>query len=152
MNRIRLAFGIILLFTAPTLYADDIQDAGAALVISYAQHRDNYDAESFANLFTEDGVLIIGNNRWEGRDAIRARIEALDSRTTIRHHMSSIRITQIDDNHASGVSYAVIYSSPPGSNEISGPALIGDYVDQYVRTEAGWKISHRELKSIFNYR
>lgn len=151
MDRLRLALGLILLFAAPTGYADEIHDACSALVISYAQYRDNYDAVSFAELFTEDGVLIIGANRWNGRDAIRARIESLDSRTTIRHHMSSIRITRIDEDHATGVSYAVIYSAPPGSNEISGPALIGDYVDQYVRTEDGWKISHRELKSIFNY-
>lgn len=151
MKQLRALLSIAALATMPAVFADEITDACAALVISYAQHRDNYEANAFANLFTENGTLIIGNDRWEGRDEIRARIEALNSDITIRHHMSSIRITHIDENHASGVSYAVIYSSPPGTNEISGPSFIGDYLDQYVKTDEGWKISRRELISVFNY-
>ncbi|GAB5498326.1 MAG: hypothetical protein PsegKO_06370 [Pseudohongiellaceae bacterium] len=145
MKKLHTVLLVISLCIAPLSHADDVRDACSALVIDYAQYRDQFDAESFANLFTEDGILIIGESRWEGRDAIRARIEALDSSTTIRHHMSSIRITQQDAHHATGVSYAVIYSSPAGSNAISGPALIGDYIDRYVLTEDGWRISHREL-------
>jgi len=147
MKTMQAVFFIISLCIAPFSHADDVRDACSALVIDYAQYRDQFDAEAFANLFTEDGILIIGDSRWEGRDAIRARIEALDSRTTIRHHMSSIRITQQDAFNATGVSYAVIYSSPASnsSNEISGPALIGDYIDRYVLTAEGWRISRREL-------
>lgn len=66
--------------------------------------------------------------------------------------MSSIRINPIDADHATGVSYAVIYSAPSGSHEITGPALIADYIDRYVRTEDGRKIAHRELKTTFSQR
>ncbi len=143
---------LILMFLSPLAFAEDAKTACIALVVDYAHHRDNFNAESFANLFTEDGILIIGENRWEGRAAIQARIEALDNRATIRHHMSSIRISPIDADHATGISYVVIYRAPQGSPEITGPLMIGDYVDRYVRTEDGWKIVHRELLTTFNQR
>lgn len=145
-------FLVTLFFSAQTFAADNVSTDCAELVIDYAHYRDNFNANAFAELFTEDGVLVIGENRWEGRDAIRARIEALDNGTTIRHHMSSIRISPIDADHATGVSYVVIYSAPAGGNEITGPSLIGDYIDSYVRTEDGWKIAHRELKTTFSQR
>ncbi len=150
MNVTRRALLLITIFFSAQTLADNVWTACTALVIDYAHHRDNFNANAFADLFTEDGVLIIGESRWVGRDAIRARIEALDNRTTIRHYMSSIRINPIDVDHATGVSYAVIYSAPSGSTEITGPALIGDYIDRYVRTEDGWKIAHRELKTTFS--
>lgn len=152
MNVIRQALFLITLFFSVQTLADSVSTDCADLVIDYAHYRDNFNANAFAELFTEDGVLIIGENRWEGRDAIRARIEALDNGTTIRHHMSSIRISPVDADHATGVSYVVIYSAPAGSNEITGPSLIGDYIDSYVRTEDGWKIAHRELKTTFSQR
>lgn len=152
MNVTRPALFLLVMFFSAQTLADSVSTDCADLVIDYAHYRDSFNANEFANLFTEDGVLVIGENRWEGRDAIRARIEALDNGTTIRHHMSSIRISPIDADHATGVSYVVIYSAPSGTNEITGPSLIGDYIDSYVRTEDGWKIAHRELKTTFSQR
>jgi uncharacterized protein (TIGR02246 family) len=152
MRSFALSFILTLIALSPSAYAEDASTACTALVLDYAHHRDNFNAESFANLFTEDGILIIGEDRWEGRAAIQARIDALDSSATIRHYMSSIRISPIDADHATGVSYVVIYRTPQGSTEITGPALIGDYIDRYIRTEDGWKIAHRELLTTFNQR
>ena len=141
-----LSFALI-----PAAYAGDVYRDCINLVTDYAYHRDRYDAAEFSNLFTEDASLSVGSQTWEGRSNIRARIEGLDKSGSIRHLMSTIRIEPIDELHASGVSYATIYTSAAGSNSTEGFAIIGEYHDNFVLTDDGWKISKRELKSVFSY-
>lgn len=135
----------------PAAYAGDVYRDCINLVTDYAYHRDRFDATEFSNLFTEDASLSVGSQTWEGRSNIRARIEGLDKSGSIRHLMSTIRIEPIDELHASGVSYATIYTSSAGSNSTEGFAIIGEYHDNFVLTDDGWKISKRELKSVFSY-
>ncbi|GJM14472.1 MAG: hypothetical protein DHS20C12_28750 [Pseudohongiella sp.] len=141
-----LYFGII-----PASQAADIYRECSNLVIDYAYFRDRYDAQGFSNIFTEDAKLNVLGQTWEGREGIRQRIEGLDKSGTIRHLMTTIRIEQIDETHAKGVSYATIYTSDAGSNSTEGFALIGEYHDDFVLTDEGWKISYRELKPVFSY-
>lgn len=143
-----LALGVGLI---PASYAGDVYRDCINLVTDYAYYRDRFDAAGFSSLFTDDASLSVGSQTWVGRDDIRARIEGLDSSTTIRHLMSTIRIEPIDEHHATGVSYATIYSVPAGSNAVEGFAVIGEYHDSFVLTESGWKISKRELKTVFSY-
>jgi SnoaL-like domain len=141
-----LCFGL-----APASYAADVYRDCSNLVTDYAYYRDRFDAAGFSNIFTEDASLTVGNQTWVGRDNIRARIEGLDKSGSIRHLMSTIRIEPIDELHASGVSYATIYTAVAGSNSTEGFAIIGEYHDDFVLTDDGWKISKRELKSVFSY-
>ena len=141
-----LSFALI-----PAAHAGDVYRDCINLVTDYAYHRDRFDAAEFSNLFTEDASLSVGSQTWEGRSNIRARIEGLDKSGSIRHLMSTIRIEPIDELHASGVSYATIYTSAAGSNSTEGFAIIGEYHDNFVLTDDGWKISKRELKSVFSY-
>lgn len=143
---VSLSFGLI-----PAAYAGDVYRDCINLVTDYAYHRDRFDAAEFSNLFTEDASLSVGNQTWEGRSNIRARIEGLDKSGSIRHLMSTIRIEPIDELHARGVSYATIYTAAAGSNSTEGFAIIGEYHDRFVLTDDGWKISNRELKSVFSY-
>lgn len=121
------------------------------LVTDYAYFRDRFDAEGFSNLFTEGATLTVVGQTWSGRGEIRKRIEGMDSSTTIRHLMSTIRIVPVDADHATGVSYATIYSTPGGNNTVEGFAIMGEYHDEFVRTAQGWKIQTRVLHSVFNY-
>jgi hypothetical protein len=141
-----LSFGLI-----PAAFAGDVYRDCINLVTDYAYHRDRYDAVAFSNLFTEDASLKVGNGSWDGRSNIRARIEGLDSSGSIRHLMSTIRIEPIDELHASGVSYATIYTASAGSSSTEGFAIIGEYHDNFTLTDDGWRISKRELKSVFSY-
>ena len=59
--------------------------------------------------------------------------------------MSTIHIVPVDSDHATGVSYATIYSAPAGESSVSSFALMGEYHDEFVRTAEGWKISKRVL-------
>ncbi len=135
----------------PASYAGDVYRDCINLVTDYAYYRDRFDAVGFSSLFTEDASLTVVGQTWVGRDQIRSRIEGLDNSGKIRHLMSTIRIEPIDERHASGVSYATIYSAPAGSNSVEGFAIMGEYHDSFVLTDDGWRISKRELKSVFSY-
>ena len=135
----------------PASYAEDVYRDCINLVTDYAFHRDRYDAESFSNLFTEDASLTVGNQSWRGRINIRQRIEGLDSGTTIRHLMSTIRIEPVDELHATGVSYATIYTAADAGSTTEGFAIIGEYHDEFVLTEMGWRIQTRVLHPVFSY-
>jgi len=143
---------ICLCFTlVPASYAEDVYRDCINLVTDYAYYRDRFDAAGFSNLFTEDATLTVGSNTWLGRSDIRKRIEGLNNNSSILHLMSTIRIVPVDELHATGVSYATIYSAPEGSNTVEGFAIIGEYHDDFVRTEDGWKIQKRVLHSVFSY-
>ena len=134
-----------------SLASDEVFLACRNLVIDYAFHRDRFNAKEFANLFTEDAELTVLNQTWVGRGEIEQRIEALKTGSTIRHEMSTVRIVPLDDDHASGVSYATIYSAPAGVTTVSNFALMGEYHDEFVRTDQGWKISKRVLIQKYSY-
>ena len=150
LKRLTLALALCIGFI-PASQASDVYRDCINLVTEYAYYRDRFDAVGFSELFTDDASLSVGNQTWTGRDQIRARIEGLDSSAKIRHLMSTIRIEPIDELHATGVSYATIYTGSAGSNSVEGFAVIGEYHDSFVLTENGWRISSRELKSIFSY-
>lgn len=144
-NKIMLTMVLGLLCQSQSLAEENVFWACSNLVTDYAYYRDQFNAEQFANLFTEDASLTVVNQTWNGRAEIRQRIEDLKTGSTIRHEMSTIRIVPVDDDHATGVSYATIYAAPAGVNTVSGFALMGEYHDEFVRTNDGWKISKREL-------
>ena len=146
-----LLIAALMFSTSPASFgADDVYWACSNLVTDYAYHRDQFNAKEFANLFTEDASLTVVNQTWEGRNEIEKRIEGLKTGSTIRHEMSTIRIVPIDADHATGVSYATIYSAPAGETTVKGFALMGEYHDEFVRTPEGWKFSKRVLFSKYS--
>lgn len=150
INKIIIALMAGLLCQSQSIAEEDVFWACSNLVTDYAYHRDQFNAEQFANLFTEDASLTVVNQTWNGRMEIKQRIEDLKTGSTIRHEMSTIRIVPVDADHATGVSYATIYAAPAGVNTVSGFALMGEYHDEFVRTDEGWKFSKRELISKYS--
>ncbi len=138
---------VTLLFSAvSSSFADEeMYRACTNLVVAYAYHRDQFNADEFSNLFTENAALTVVGQTWVGRTDIRQRIEGLKTGSTIRHEMSTIRIVPIDADHATGISYVTIYSAPVGETSVSGFSLMGEYHDDFVRTAEGWRISKRIL-------
>ena len=130
--------------------AEDVYRACSNLVADYAYHRDQFNAVEFSNLFTENASLTVVSQTWVGRSNIEQRIEGLKTGSSIRHEMSTIRIVPIDDDNATGVSYATIYAAPAGEASVSGFVLMGEYHDEFVRAAEGWKISKRVLVSKYS--
>ena len=149
IKRLIAACALLMTLMPAANAAEDVYRACTNLVYGYAYHRDNFNAEEFSNLFTPDASLTVLGSTWVGREDIRARIDGIRNGNTGRHEMSTIFITPIDDTHATGISYATIYSAPPGVNSVSGPALIGEYHDEFELTSEGWKIAKRVLTRRF---
>jgi len=124
------------------------------LVMDYAVFRDRVDVEGYTGLFGVDGSLTLRGETFKGQEAIRARISEAINGPRTRHLMSTIHITPLDENRAIGVSYVTIYSAPQSNSEsepamVQGFTAIGDYVDEFVRAGAGWRISKRTLEIQF---
>ena len=135
-------------------WQQDTIAACTALVLDYAVFRDQGDVEGYVELFSPDASLTILGPTIRGQEAIRARIGDAVNGQRSRHLMSTIRITPVDENRATGVSYATIYTGPRPDSEsvpisVPGFTAIGDYVDEFVRTDAGWRISKRTLEIQF---
>ena len=126
--------------------------ACTALVMDYAYYRDRYDAAPYADLFAEDAVLTVLGVDYEGRAAIKARMLDASDKPPSRHHMTTIKITPVDDSTATGVSYVTVYSAPASAERpaaVNAFTTMGEYHDTFTRTDDGWKILRREYKPAF---
>jgi len=148
---VRALIALSMLCVAGPLYAGEVEDACTDLVLDYAYYRDRPDAEAFADVFADDAVLVVLGQEFVGREAIAARLRNAGSGPVYRHMMSTIRITPVGDDKASGVSYVAVYSASAGDlpRPLGQPLAIGEYHDQFARTPAGWKIQRREFVSVF---
>jgi len=121
----------------------------------YAIYRDHLDADGFANTFSQDGTLVLGSGSAIGRDAIRENITSRPS-PGIAHMivLTTIKITPIDENSATGISYAIVLNGdrPVAAGDppirMNGITSAVEYHTEFVLTDDGWKISRLELKSI----
>ncbi len=118
-----------------------------------AIYRDQPDAERYSNLFVEDGVIVIGSNATEGRDAIAERVRTSDPSELDRHLTGSIVVDIDDSGSITAKSYALIYEGvtpeSPGSVRAT-EYLMADYDDQMVMTDTGCKFVRRQVTMIFS--
>ncbi len=125
------------------------------LVLDYALLRDQGDVEGYTALFSETASLTLRGKTITGTTAIRQRIGEARNGPMTRHLMSTIRITPIDANRATGISYATIYAAArpdSGPAVVPGFTVIGNYVDEFVRTAQGWRIQSRVLEEAFLFK
>ena len=153
---------VLLTAASPSLAQLDAESSSAIaiacerLLADYAIYRDHLDADGFANTFSEDGVLVLGSGTYQGRPAIRQNIT---SRPTpgVAHmlHMTSVKITPVDETKATGIAYAVVLNGDrpvnPGDAPIQMQGITSavEYHTEFILTDDGWKISRLELKSVF---
>ena len=132
----------------------DIQRACEALSIAYARAVDFRDYDEFVSLFTEDGVLDVGQPL-EGRSAIKAAMEKRSDKLRSRHVLTNIFIDVLDKKNARGISYLTLYrhigeeSLRGDPIDFGGPAAVGHYEDKFVLTDTGWRFASRKLHFAF---
>jgi uncharacterized protein (TIGR02246 family) len=161
--RIAIAAATVSCLAVPSFFAwaadesgttNDIVAACEQLVIQYAGARDTMDREGFVGTFTQDGVLILGSQHLEGRDAIREQTNNWPENDVARHLMTNIDITPVDETTATGISYVLVIGDEreegaTGPMTVSGFRMMGEYHDEFRLTDDGWKISRRELSVTF---
>ena len=132
----------------------EIERACEQLSIAYARHVDFKEYDRFVELFTEDGYLDAGG-ALEGRAAIRRWLAQRSDRLRSRHVFTHISVEVIDADHARGITYLSLYrhvgdeSLADDPIALAGPAAVGHYEDEFVRTPSGWRIARRVLRMAF---
>jgi len=122
------------------------------LVMRYCHLVDGGEAGRVPELFTDDGVWASPGTRLVGRDELSAVMNHRQARRDLRsrHVCSTFVCDVIDEDRATGVVYLSLYRREgvpehEGPVGMSGPAMVGEYRDEFVRTEHGWRINAREL-------
>lgn len=107
------------------------------------------DADGYGSVFAEDGVMQLAPGfEITGRAAITEgkrtswgappeRVEAMKAAGPSQHHVSSIRIALIDDDHATSTARYLVFGQ-------EGPRSWGHYTDSWTRVDGQWYIQRRE--------
>ena len=123
-----------------TVQALSDKDAIRDLTARYADCVWRHDPDGAVELFTDDGVMDVGNGTvLEGRDALRDGYRAMltvDLQPFVHGH-----VIELDGDRASGRCYLDLRGTM-GGKSMTG---VGFYEDRYVRTARGWKFQARKL-------
>jgi hypothetical protein len=117
------------------------RDAIRHLLAIYTYNGDRGSVANLAACFAEDGVIEYPGNRAQGPVAIAAALSsgpANPARTFVRHHITNPLI-EVGADAATARSYFTVYSN-------NGPDHSGTYNDKLIRTAAGWRFAHRQVR------
>lgn len=123
------------------------------MIAQYSYTYDERDAEGFAQVFLEEGVLEIfvpGKRcpavRLQSRKDIRAwaarRLQEREGRFAGRHYQSGIRFDELTPEHAR-VRVMVLVTRQQASSTRPYVNLTGVYHDVWQKTADGWRLAHR---------
>lgn len=124
------------------------------LTVLYCHYIDHGKASKVAELFSEDGICMVGGE-YRGREQIcKAFLMREENKGRIsRHVCNNFVLNSVSDSEASGTVYITLYRSDGPEDrkfaELEGPVVVGEYRDKYVKTLDGWKIAYREVEASF---
>lgn len=126
------------------------REAVRDLVARYTWAGDRGRSEELAGLFALDGVLDVGDHggRWEGRDEIVRRLDAVADRVAaagtvsgpVRHHVSSVLVDVTAPSEATSSSYFLVLTA-------IGVDHWGRYRDRLaVGPDGTWRFAERTVR------
>ena len=117
----------------------------------YALARDNADKAAFEKLFAEDAVFTMQGESFVGREEIAGRLNLSDAQTFARLLITSVDITPIDSETATGVTYFIMFmaADDPTPPITAYTLFMGEYHDSYSLTPDGCKFTSRETRPLF---
>ena len=121
---------------------EDLQEIHQ-LFVDYGSHLDRGDVEAYAELFADDGELLLGPvARAKGRDEIKATMAKVlaGSPGNSFHVISSPRVVLDGDRATSEVMWTVVSGGDDGQPSVSA---IGRHVDELVRERGRWRFAKR---------
>ena len=135
----------------------DIERECVNLMYQYCYYVDHDEAAEIANLFAEDGEWHSPNIgvSMVGLDQIRAGFQRRqDNKGRMsRHICTNAMVNVVSETEATGTVYLILYyfDGDP-DREYSPPDClqkIGEYQDQFVKTDDGWRFKRREVVANF---
>lgn len=120
-----------------------IERACERLVIRYTHSIDLNKREALAEVFCEDAIIDTAGLVRRGREILAP---PPGPALLMRHICSNILIDVLDERRATGVSYLLAYVQAPEDGELRLPAVLGEYYDEFILTENGWRIANRRFQ------
>lgn len=120
------------------------------LVEQYARGADSRDAELFADVFTDDAVLVTNRGEISGRDELITVAPRLGRYEVTMHFVGNHDVVFDGADEATGTVLCKaehIYSTADGRRDY---VMNIRYHDAYVRTPDGWRIRHRRLELLWD--
>jgi hypothetical protein len=142
----------------PEGYADD-RAAIVDLQGRYVMAMDYFDADGYAAVFAEDGVLDWARGLVEGRDAIREFMasgtydltqnapeaktpDGRDWPSTVRHLITN-QVINVDGDNAHALTYWIQFNNNADRSQVEW-MLFGSWYDEFVKIDGEWFFSlHR---------
>jgi hypothetical protein len=130
------------------------------LEVRYWQDVDCNGGRHAHQFYLADGVMIVGHNRFEGRDKIcefyrwreRQATTSISSVKTTRHLISNLFVDSTDARHAKVLGIISIYGAivRAPATQSKPPMLIADLVNECVLDDAdGWRFKSHVLQPVF---
>jgi hypothetical protein len=126
------------------------------VVLSFSACFDSGDTDRLLSLFAPDGVWKRDDREINGASELRAFMDARSSSVFVRHALTNLRTTIINQDNAIVESYVAVYRhvfdgpvTLPAPLE--GPEVFARYRDQLVRLPGGWKIQERKTTVEFKH-
>ncbi|WP_427925145.1 nuclear transport factor 2 family protein [Streptomyces sp. cg40] len=118
------------------------------LLFDYAHHLDMNHPEEIAALFTEDCYVAYGPDFGaEGRAAYRETLGGIGSFfAATSHHVSNI-VVDFGPDLATARVRSVLYAWHRYVKDRPDGHFFGQYHDELVRTDEGWRFARRELRA-----
>ena len=126
------------------------------VVRRYYAHVDAYEYDQAVQMFTADVDWSVIGVKLDGRQEILDGLVGGLAAGTIRHMITNTVTDVSDEDHATTRSYVVLYGTHDirfdqhdGPIAFEGPNLLGDLVDDFVRTDECWRIAKRRGLGVF---
>ena len=143
----------------PEGYADD-REAIVDLQGRYVMAMDYFDAEGYAAVFAEDGVLDWARGQVVGRDAIyefmatgtydftrdAPKAETPDGRnwpSTVRHLITN-QVIKVEGDTATALTYWIQFNNNAQRNQVEW-MLFGSWYDEFVKIDGEWFFSLHKI-------
>jgi SnoaL-like domain len=121
------------------------------LAFSYSSAASRQDASGMGKTFVKDGRLggvavLVGQGDIDivGADAIGKFFAPLFANFDFIHHTSQPVDIKVDGDKAQARTMIIEWARPKGGQLMM---VMGEYIDDVVRTEAGWRFARRVLKT-----
>jgi hypothetical protein len=137
----------------------EVESACQRLSYEYMRALDGNDWDALASCFAERGVLarpMQPEQLIEGREAIRASMQARPKGLTTRHLATNVMIDVISRESATGVTTLAMIGCTPAEDakppfESGGPLYFGEFRDRFVREAGQWKLLERRGSIAIKY-
>lgn len=120
-----------------------------SLVTEYAWLLDHRRWDDVAGLCTDDAVLKIRGREIVGQEGLAqwAEYRAQKQSRRTQHQMTLLRLDPVEPDVVRGTAALVLHVAKTGGTG-TYVDLVGEYQDEYVRTEGRWRFRRRTLVPI----